>query len=82
LSISFACNEIENRETSQAVEQVIRECIGHRPAEDWNVWIEAGPNYCRVEVKGPGPARMTYFFQDSKALPKKVRDWLELYPLR
>jgi hypothetical protein len=80
--ISFDVNQIQNREIRQAVERVIGECIGDRPEEDWKIRIASGSGYYHVWVKGPGPVRKRFFFEDPQALPQAIRSWLELYPLR
>ena len=50
--------------------------------EDWKVWIQSSSGYCQVTVKGPGQTRGRFFFDHYRALPEKVREWLELYPFR
>ena len=62
---------------------MIRGCIGDRPKEeDWKVWIQSSSGYCQVTVNGPGQTRGRFFFDHDRALPEKVREWLELYPFR
>ena len=78
--ISFDLNEIEDRQIKQAVEGVMREWIGDRAGEDWKIRIESRAEYYRVWVKGPGPVRRRFFFEDPEALPQAIRSWLELYP--
>jgi len=83
LAISIELNEISDRDIKKAIESVIRDCIGDRPMEeDWRVWIRASLDHCRVTVEGPNPTRERIFFDDIRALPEKIRNWLESYPFR
>jgi len=83
LTISFELNELSDPEIKKKTESVIRGCIGDRPEEeDWKVWIQSSSGYYRVTVKGPSQTRGRFFFDHDRALPEKVREWLELYPFR
>ena len=81
MPIFFDTNEIDDPQTRQAVERAIGECLGDRPEEHWRIQIESRSEYYRVSVKGPGPVRRHYFFEQPEELPQAIRSWLELYPL-
>jgi len=83
MAVSIELNEIQNLEIREAIERTIRDCIGNRPAdEDWKVWIHASARYCKVVVKGPVQKREQLFFDGAGSLEEKIRNWLEMYPLR
>lgn len=82
MPLSFERNEISNPEVKQAVESVIRDFVGDRQNEDWNARIHSFSNYYHVVLKGPAQTRQQIFFEEPRALAEKIRDWLELYPLR
>ncbi len=83
MTISIELNELADLEIRQRTESLIRGCIGDRPKEeDWKVWIRSSSGYCQVTVKGPSQTRGRFFFDHYRALPERVREWLELYPFR
>lgn len=54
LPVFFDTDEIDDRQTRQAVERAIGECLGDRLEEHWRIQIESRSEYYRVSVKGPG----------------------------
>jgi hypothetical protein len=83
LPVSFELNGILNPEVKKKTEDVIRACIGARPEEEvWKIWIHSFSGCFRVVLKAPIQTRDRTFFEDGRALPQKVREWLESYPLR
>ncbi len=83
MGIVIELNEITDGEVKRQAEEVILGCIGSRPEEEkWQVWIHASYFYSRVVVKGPKQTRDRYFFEDHRALPEAIRNWLDLYPLK
>lgn len=83
MGISFELNELPDPEVKGEIECLIRDCIGASAEEqDWKVWIYSAPNYCQLLIKGLAQTRSRFFFEDSKALIAKVRDWLLIYPFR
>jgi hypothetical protein len=83
LPIAFELNEISNPEVKERTEDAIRACIGVRPEEEvWKIWIHDLTGCFRVVLKAPIQTRDRMFFEDAEALPQKVREWLESYPLR
>ncbi len=79
--ISFEVNELSNAQTRQAVEAVIRNCIGERPGtEEWKIWIYSSPAFSQVVIQAPHQKRERFFFDGSRRLPEEIRDWLESYP--
>lgn len=82
MALSIETNEISDSEIRKQVESVILGCIGERPKEeDWKVRICRVAGLCEVTVKGPVQTRRRLFYDENHMLPKKIRDWLELYPL-
>ncbi|HZP33726.1 MAG TPA: hypothetical protein VFB23_10240 [Candidatus Acidoferrales bacterium] len=83
MTLSVELNELPDAESGQQIEAVIRRLLGDRlKDEEWKLWIYASATYCRVVVKGPVQKREKFFFDGAAALPEKVGQWLESYPLR
>jgi len=83
LSISFELDEISDPDIKKKVETVIQGCIGPRPDEEvWKISIENLAGCWSVILKAPIQTRKRLFFEEACELPRKIREWLESYPLR
>lgn len=83
LALFIELNEIADRETRDRIENVLRNFLGDRPANEiWKVWIHSIGSHCQVVLEGPNQTRQRVFFDDSSTVPEKIRDWLDLYPPR
>ncbi len=82
MTISIERGEISDAETGNQIENVIRDCLGARPTEDWKASIELSGRFCEITIKGPVQTRSATFYDERAKLPEKIAEWLTLYPLR
>lgn len=76
--------DARNKAIKEEIEKALHACIGDPPAgQVWfvSLFLSESLHFCEVKVRTPSQSRMRLFFEEPRALPKIIVDWIALYPL-